>query len=148
MTSQPTPRPDEVRHARALEQRYGARRQWSRRAGSAAAALVAALMISWPGHAFAQDAVAPDLRCLIVALELSGSSDPQVRASAEAAGMYFLGRVDGRAQTIDLPARAVEELRRMKPEDLNPEFMRCSAVLGAREAAIMEMSQRLSQQTR
>ena len=112
------------------------------------AGVTAWLAIALPQTVFAQEAVGADLRCLIVAMELSGSSDEQVKTSAEAAGIYFLGRLDGRAPALDLPARAVEELRRMKPEDITPEFARCSALLGAREAAVTEMSRRLSQQTR
>ena len=112
------------------------------RAASPVLALSLALLAAWPARA--QEADRQDLRCLLIAIEMSGSVDEQIRASATTVGAYFLGRLDGRNANMDVQARAAEEMARMKPEDLDPEVVRCSNLMGARSKTITELAARLA----
>jgi hypothetical protein len=96
----------------------------------------------------AQDATTQDLRCLVIAIEMSGSVDAQIRASATTVGAYFLGRLDGRTPDLDVQTRAAQEMMRMKPEDLDPEVDRCTALMGVRAQVIGALAARLAGQTR
>jgi hypothetical protein len=106
------------------------------------------LMLGVALPARAQDANTQDLRCLVIAIEMSGSVDEQIRASATTVGVYFLGRLDGRAPDLDVQARVAAEMMRMKPEDLDPEVNRCTALMGTRGQVISDLAGRLAGQSR
>jgi len=77
----------------------------------------------------ADDANAADVRCVVVAISLTQSTDPQMKAVATAASLYFVGRLRGRAPDLDLEAAIVREIGAMKPENMRSEQQRCGGAL-------------------
>jgi len=105
------------------------------------AILAAALALA--ASARAQDNNVSDIRCLVVALDLSKSPDPQTRSLATSAGLYFVGRLRGRAPDLDLEAAVVEQLRIMTREDLRTERDRCGTVLASQADRLAVMGEHL-----
>jgi hypothetical protein len=70
-----------------------------------------------------------DVRCVVIAFGLVQSPDPQVKALATGASLYFVGRLRGRAPDLDLEAAIVKQVGAMTPEDMRDELQRCSGVL-------------------
>lgn len=75
------------------------------------------------------DANAADVRCVMVSFGLMQSPDPQIRALATGAGLYFVGRIRGRSPDLDLEAAVVQQLGALTPEDMRDELQRCRGVL-------------------
>jgi hypothetical protein len=95
------------------------------------AALAAATALATGARAADTDTVA-DTRCLVAALALTQSTDPQVKAAAPAAALYFVGRLDGRAPDLDLEAAVIKQVNGMSPDDLRGELHRCGGILQGR----------------
>jgi hypothetical protein len=95
------------------------------------AALAATTALATGARAAEADNAA-DARCLVAALALTQSPDPQVRAFAPAAALYFVGRLDGRAPDIDLEAAVVNQVKSMSPDALRSELQRCAGILQER----------------
>jgi hypothetical protein len=57
----------------------------------------------------ADEATRQDIRCFIVVAQLSKSDDPAIRDAGRIGSQYFLGRIDGRAPTLDLESAVVAE---------------------------------------
>jgi len=91
----------------------------------------------------AQDDNVSDVRCLVVALDLSKSPDPQMRSLAMSAGLYFVGRLRGRAPDLDLEAAIVQQLRIMTHADLTTERNRCGTVLASQADRLAVMGEHL-----
>jgi len=72
-----------------------------------------------------------DVRCVIVALSLASSTDPQTKAIATAAGLYFVGRLRGRAPDLDMEAAIVKQASAFTGNDLRVERQRCGGELVA-----------------
>ncbi len=85
----------------------------------------------------------PDVRCLVVALDLAKSPDPQMRSLAMSAGLYFVGRLRGRAPDLDLEAAIVQQLRIMTHEDLRAERDRCGTVLAGQADRLAVLGEHL-----
>jgi len=103
-------------------------------AGSPATAVKAADVAPAAG-----DANVGDVRCVVVAPSLAKSPDPRMRSLATTSGLYFIGRLDGRAPELNLPVVIAEQVKSMSADDLRREAQRCGAVLlaqGARLEAI------------
>jgi hypothetical protein len=77
----------------------------------------------------ADDENAADVRCVVIAFGLTQSPDPQVKAFAAGASLYFVGRVRGRAPNLDLEAAIVKQVSAMTPQLMRGETQRCSGVL-------------------
>jgi hypothetical protein len=88
---------------------------------------------------------ADDARCLVVAISIGRSSDPTRKAAGETAMMYFLGRLDGSAPTIDLEKTVLGELGRMSQADLQTESQRCGQILQFRGQAMAGLAKALNQ---
>ena len=73
------------------------------------------------------------------------SPDPQVKALATAASIYFVGRLKGRAPDLDLEAAIVNQFGRMAPEDMRDETQRCSGELQAEGNRLKAIGEDLKQ---
>jgi len=99
------------------------------------AALSATLSLATGAHAADADNVA-DARCLVAALALTQSPDPQAKAFAPVASLYFVGRLDGRAPDLDLEAAVIKQVNAMSADELRSELQRCGGILQARGAKL------------
>jgi len=77
----------------------------------------------------ANDDTSADVRCVVVAFGLVQSPDPQIKALATGASLYFVGRIRGRSPGLDLEAAIVKQVGAMAPEDMRDELQRCSSEL-------------------
>jgi hypothetical protein len=87
------------------------------------------------------DATEADVRCVVVAMRMGSSDNPQMKTAGMIASMYFLGRVDSRNPDLDLETRIIDDLDKMTPEDLRAASLRCSEILTARGAALKSMGE-------
>jgi len=81
-----------------------------------------------------------DVRCLVVAIKMAGSPESQTRSVAMLAGLYFVGRLRGRAPDMDLEAAMVRQLRTMTTDDIERERLRCGAVLNGQASRLAVIS--------
>jgi hypothetical protein len=106
------------------------------------AALGAALL--FPVAASAEDAQSTaDLRCLIIGFKLSGSSTPAQQNAGVIATLYYLGRLDGRTDKLDLEKLVVSELPKMTAQDFQVESKRCGQLLSSRGHALQQLGKDL-----
>ncbi len=95
------------------------------------AALAATTALATGARPAEADNVA-DVRCVVVAMGLTQSPDPQVKALAAAATLYYVGRLDGRAPDLDLEPAMVRQVNSMSMDDMRGELQRCAGALQAR----------------
>jgi hypothetical protein len=107
----------------------------------AAAALAASLAAT--GAQAADTDTTSDVRCMVVAAAMAQNTDPNVQNVGLMAGLYYLGKLDGRDPRLDLEARLKQELAQMKPAEMVAEAQRCGAQLTARGKAMTEIGARL-----
>jgi len=106
------------------------------------AILAAALSLATSARAQDSDTLS-DIRCLVVALDMDKSPDPQMRSLATSAGLYFVGRLRGRAPELDLETAIVQQLRIMSPQDLMSEGNRCGAILAGQADRLVILGEHL-----
>jgi len=88
----------------------------------------------------ADDENTADVRCVVIAFELSQSPDPQLKSLATTAGLYFVGRLSGRAPELDLEAAMLEQFKAMSVEDRQSEQQRCGAILEGQANRLVVMA--------
>lgn len=98
------------------------------------------------GARAADEGVNSDVRCLAVAAAMAQGSDPKAKSAGLMAGLYYLGKLDGRDPNFDLEGRLKQEMAQMKPEEIITEAQRCGAQLTARGKTITEIGARLQSQ--
>jgi hypothetical protein len=114
-----------------------------------------ALSVVLTTSAAAEDAeTTNDLRCLVVASQMSASDNPSLKASALPAWLYYLGRLDGHNPKLDLEKSLIAELSKMTPQQLQAAAASCGNALAARGQVVTTMAddlvqrgQQLSRQT-
>ena len=79
----------------------------------------------------ADDANVSDVRCVLVGFVGMQSPDPQTKAIARGAILYFVGRVRARAPNLDLEAAISKQLSLITPQLLQAETQRCGGLLKA-----------------
>jgi len=100
--------------------------------------LMAALSLATAARA-AEDENAADIRCVVVAFGMMQSTDPQVKALATGAGLYFVGRIRGRSPDLDLESAIANEAGRMAPEDYRDDLQRCGHELQAEGGRLKDL---------
>jgi len=103
-----------------------------RTAVALALATLSALLVLAPPASAADDETTGDVRCVMLGFSLSRSSDPHIQSLAQAAMIYFVGRLDGRTPDLDLEAAIVSQLKTMSAVDAQAEMQRCGAILQTR----------------
>jgi hypothetical protein len=109
------------------------------------AALVCAALAcaAAPAARAADDAVAADLKCMVVAAALAQNADPSLKNAGAMAGVYYLGRLDGRAPNLDLEARLRATISQMTPQELVPQIQRCGQEVQARVKSAGQIGSRM-----
>lgn len=82
------------------------------------------------------DETVGDLRCMVVAMRMSESENPVMRASGSSAMMYFLGRLDGHAPNANLEQGLADAVTTMTAEDFAAEGRRCGQIMIDRGKAL------------
>jgi len=82
---------------------------------------------------------ASDVRCLIVYMQISSSTDPKLQTAGLIGTMYWLGRLDGRAPDMDLESQIISELKTMVGERFRAEARRCGEILVVKGKATVDM---------
>lgn len=85
-----------------------------------------------------------DMRCLLVSFMLAQSAtDPATRQALTAAGLYYLGRIDGRSPNYDFSAHAIEAARHLSAEMVATERVRCGSYMTNRGRVLVQLGQDL-----
>ena len=106
------------------------------------AVLAASLALFAPAHA--QDgSTEADVRCMAVTMMGLANGNPQIQTASLMAGLYYLGRIDGREPQLDLAAAVEREVRPMRAEQMQAEAQRCSAYLKGRGEALRAVGERI-----
>jgi len=85
-----------------------------------------------------------DVRCLIVMLRLQASSNETAKSSSLLGSMYYLGKLDGRAPSLDLEAALIEQFGKMQAADTKNEAVRCGNEMSTRGQAFEKIGEDLS----
>jgi hypothetical protein len=105
---------------------------------------LAAAGLLLPCAARAQTAdVTPDVKCVVASVALTQSPDPQVKTLAQIATVYFLGKVDKGAPTLDLESKIKEAMGSMTPQTYPVEAQRCAQEFQARAMAVQTVFQHI-----
>ncbi|HEY2071619.1 MAG TPA: hypothetical protein VGG48_18810 [Rhizomicrobium sp.] len=108
-------------------------------------AILAVALLCFTGTALADattdDASEADVRCLVVAINMSEGNATALKLAGTMSALYFLGRIDARSPDMDLEAHLIAELKKMTPEDVKEEAVRCGGMLQARGAYLKDMGE-------
>lgn len=110
----------------------------------AAATLALALSIE-PAHAMEDTTLEEDLSCLVASLSLIQSPEATTRDNGLKAFMYWLGRVDGAAPTLDLESHVAELASQMTDQTLAAELVRCGNLMIVRGNEVQVIGNRLAE---
>ena len=84
-----------------------------------------------------------DAQCVVVGARLSMSADQKQRRSGEILIAYFIGRIYGRSQKIELEALIKQEAKKMTAAMLGEAANRCGTELSARGEEISRIAKNL-----
>ncbi len=84
-----------------------------------------------------------DLRCLVVGLRLAGSPTEALKNAGTIATLYYLGRLDGHSEKLDLENLVANEIAKMSTQDFQSEAKRCGQLLTARGQALQALGKDL-----
>jgi hypothetical protein len=95
-----------------------------------------------PLPAFAQDAdTLADLRCVAVGMHFAEAPDSHQKSTGTLLVLYYLGRLDGRAPSLDIEKLLAEQIDKMKDADYGVEAARCSQGLAQKGAQIKRLGE-------
>lgn len=80
-----------------------------------------------------------DLRCLILALNVSSSKNVAQKQVGLVQTLYYLGRYDAHAGSANLEAAIVNEMGRMKGVNMQTESKRCGSYVQSRGVALQAL---------
>jgi hypothetical protein len=90
----------------------------------------------------AQEAsIVPDVRCVVVGLRLSESTNATQQNSGAMLMLYYIGRLDGEAPTVEVEDFLIQEVGKMSASDLDKEARRCGAILEKKGNQITKIGQ-------
>ena len=94
----------------------------------------------------AQDAATTaDVRCMIVAIRLMKVPDPKKQLAGQDAMLYYLGRLDGRGEKLNLESLIAKQAEHMTFSDYKAAAHRCGEKLKARGRQIIAMGQDMAE---
>jgi hypothetical protein len=127
-------------------------------AALAAAALAPAAALAAPPAAPPAPVLAPapappapnrpvtDIQCIIVGGALAQSDDPDMQSLGRASLFYFVGRLEGRGDTDNLPARVVAEAGKMTADDIKADAQSCGAIFTVATQRLQSISEAFPKQ--
>jgi hypothetical protein len=75
---------------------------------------------------WAQDAEnIADIRCVAVGIRLAELPDSHQKSTGTLLVLYYIGRLDGRAPSLDIEKLLAEQISKMNDSDYNAEATRC-----------------------
>jgi len=105
-----------------------------------------AVLCLWGPSARADESPDPlDLRCLVVAIQMQNSSNADLKASAPAVTMFYLGRLQPRGTTTDLFEPLAKVLTSWTAADFSSEAQRCGHEIQQAGLDLKSVGQRLVQ---
>jgi hypothetical protein len=112
----------------------------------AAAALCLAASALAAAPARAEDPkTTTDIRCVVVAISLSGSDDPDVQKVGTTSLLYFWGRLEGRGATEGIAQRILDEAAHMAPDDIKTQSQTCGAMVTAAGQSLQDAGNAIQQ---
>lgn len=97
-------------------------------------------------RAYAQDpGTTANLRCLIVGLRASETSNPTVRSAGMMLSMYYLGRLDAHVPKLDIEEPLIKQISTMTAAEYKSEGIRCGTSLTAKGQQITRIGQDMIQ---
>jgi hypothetical protein len=113
------------------------------------ASLVLLTMLVSPTKLLAQNADnIADIRCVAVALRLAELPAAAQKSSGLLMAIYYLGRIDGRAPTLDIEELIFEQISKMTGADYSAEATRCGKDLIEKGQKITQLGQDLTKRGR
>lgn len=104
--------------------------------------LTALAILSLPARAQDADNVA-DVRCVAVGVRFAVMADSTQKSIGTLIVLYYIGRLDGRAPTLDLEKLLTDQISKMTDADYSAEAMRCGQNLTAKGAQITHIGEDL-----
>jgi hypothetical protein len=97
-----------------------------------------------PIHALAQDAESlADIRCVAVGMHFAETPDSHEKSTGTLLVLYYMGRLDGRAPSLDIEKLLSEQIERMTQSDYSTEALRCSQNLSMNGAQIKQLGEQM-----
>ncbi|MGC1458362.1 MAG: hypothetical protein WA825_08815 [Steroidobacteraceae bacterium] len=97
-----------------------------------------------PVSGLAQDADnLADIRCVAVGMHLAEAPDSHQKSTGTLLVLYYMGRLDGRAPSLEIQKLLAEQIDKMTASDYSSEAMRCSQILSAKGAQIKQLGEQM-----
>jgi hypothetical protein len=102
--------------------------------------LLAAAMMPVPVLAQDADTMA-DIRCVAVGMHFAEAPDSHQKSTGTLLVLYYMGRLDGRAPSLNIEKLLSEQIDKMTAADYNTEATRCSQDLAEKGAQIKQLGE-------
>lgn len=106
------------------------------------AAFAAMAMGTAPAHA---DANSEDVRCLIIFMQMSNASAQAAQTGGLIGSFYYMGKLDGRSQGMDLEKMILTEVSQMSEVSFQADAKRCGDDMTKRSQAAADLGKALQQ---
>ncbi|MES2253744.1 MAG: hypothetical protein V4559_01740 [Pseudomonadota bacterium] len=106
------------------------------------AAFAAMAMGTAPAHA---DANSEDVRCLIIFMQMSNASAQAAQTGGLIGSFYYMGKLDGRLQGMDLEKLILTEVSQMSEVSFKADAKRCGDDMTKRGQAAADLGKALQQ---
>jgi len=110
-----------------------------------AAAVIASVTAVTPAAAQTDPALDADLRCALVGLSLAGlnGATPEQQQAGTLVSLFYIGRLQGRAPSINLESEIEALSGRVTPTEMQAEGQRCGAEMTAVGQSLIAMGQNM-----
>lgn len=105
-------------------------------------AFAAMAMATAPAHA---DANSEDVRCLIIFMQMSNASAQAAQTGGLIGSFYYMGKLDGRSQGMDLEKLILTEVSQMSEVSFQADAKRCGDDMTKRGQAAADLGKALQQ---
>jgi hypothetical protein len=107
---------------------------------------LAAATLALPPAARAEDPKSTtDIRCIVVSGTLASSDDPELQSLGRANLFYFMGRLEGRGDTDNLPARIADAESKMTADDMKAQAGVCNGIFTAAMQSLQAVNDAIQQ---
>jgi hypothetical protein len=97
-----------------------------------------------PIQARAQDAeTQADIRCVAVGMHFAEAPDSHQKSTGTLLVLYYMGRLDGRAPSLNIEKLLAEQIDKMKDSDYRTEATRCGQNLSVKGAQIKQLGEEM-----
>jgi hypothetical protein len=107
----------------------------------AAAMLTTAMM----GSTARADETGDDVKCLVIFMQMSNVQAPQAQTGGLIGSFYYMGKLDGRIQGLDLEKLILDEISKMSENSFQADATRCGNDMTKRGQAAADLGKALQQ---